>query len=219
MHHQILLNLEVKPEINEIGTIAGISRCLANYENNLVTFDIFPDHIRVLRDKDSDFDDVYTSNEIYDNLDVSQVIAYLLNYYNKRKLKRGVTVETVMVYVNTPESRFHITTHGNKPVFHEREGLVFQCLEGNCYQAIPTEVVCDLVVSRMGLTIKLFDPKYLIRFEVDGKFIYAPLSAVYQDPIVRDIEHWEVARHVVGRQWEQKQADLLKLVEDYTAGK
>lgn len=217
MHHQVLLSKEVVPVIEEVGTINGISRCVAEYKENAVTFDIYPDHIRVLRDKEGEFDDVYASDEIYDNLDVSQVIAYLLDHYSKRKLKRGVTVETVMVYTNSPESRFHITTYGNKPIFHEREGLVFQCLEGNCYQAVPTEVVCDLVVSRMGLTIKLFDPKYLIRFEVEGKLIYAPLSAVYQDPIIRDIEHWQAGRHVVGLQWERKKVDLLQMVEDYTS--
>lgn len=216
MHHQVLLSKEVVPMIKEVAVNNDVSRCVAFYEDNVVTYDVFPDHIKVVRDVDGEFEDIFEDNQFYDKYQISAVTAYILRHHHKRKLKRGVTLDTVMIYNNEGDSRFEVTIENTVPTFHDKEGLVFQCLEGNCYAAVPIEVVCDLLISRMGQTIKLFDPTYLVRLKLGNGYVYAPLTAAFQDPVIRDLENFKICRAVTGTQWADLLRDLRNKVEDYT---
>jgi hypothetical protein len=157
----------------------------------------------------------YNSNMSYSLQAVPPVIALACAMHKRRFVQLGTSRHTIHVAVNHPEGAYiakkdHV---GQTVIKHASKGLIF-VKNQDFYEALEDRLVAQLYVDRMGLSIgNLIPNAYLVRFELNGKFLYFPASHAFTEKAIRDSY---LTREEQDLEWDLKRNEIEHFVEEWT---
>lgn len=140
-----------------------------------------------------------------------RIYGVIMKIHGAAQIRLGKTLIKASVVVNAPNGIYYNEAcRGGRVFKHELQGLVFT-LTGDTYSAVNNETLEILnrrFVSR-GHGIVIPD-SYLVRFEVDGKFVYQPLQRVFNNPTVAS----SFSSKITEREWVEKNNAVSKLFKE-----
>lgn len=157
----------------------------------------------------------YNSNMSYSLQAVPPVIALACAMHKRRYVQLGTVRHTIHVAVNHPNGAYIAKKDdvGQGIIKHASKGLLF-VKNGEFYEALEDRLVAQLYVDRMGLSIgNLIPNAYLVRFELNSKFLYFPASLAFTEQVIRDSYLKPEEREL---EWDLKRNEIEHFVEEWT---
>jgi len=127
----------------------------------------------------------------------------LLKIHQANRLKVGVGSYAVDVIVNSPDGAYKTVLNAEgRPEIHPLQGDVFIKVEGVGYTSVLDHVICDIYKQYVYLDHGVFIPnEFLVRYETSsGTWLYAPMSCLFNDPIVAESFH----KNIPVSAWKEK---------------
>ena len=168
--------------------------------------------VLVVKFEEADSERVTYMDVAYRLTILSQMAALACALHNRKIVQVGSSRYDVHIAVNHPQGLYITEQVGSKLINHQRNGVVF-LREDDFYVAVEEATIAAIMERQQKYSLpQVMSHDWLVRFEVEGRFIYKPMAHIFGKDIGWLIE----AGKQIELNWAEKFAEITKVVEEYT---
>lgn len=168
--------------------------------------------IVVVKYEEADSERVTYMDVTYRLTILSQMAALACAMHGRKIVQIGSSRYNVHVAINHPEGVYITEQVGNTLIKHQRTGVVF-LREDDFYVAVEDATVAAIMKRQRQYSLpQVMDHRWLVRFEVNGHFVYKPMAHIFGKDIGWLIE----AGQQIELNWADKLAEITKVEQEYT---